>query len=151
SAIDELSYTLGIDPLQLRLRNYAETHPQLGLPWSSKALRECFEVGAERFGWGDRDPRVGSMREGRWRVGLGVVGISWLWVQFRCQARVTIDAAGRAYVRSAGTDIGTGTYTVMQQLAAELLGLEFDRVRVGLGDSAMPWAPPAGGSGLTGA
>ena len=151
SAIDELSYALGIDPLQLRLRNYAETHPQLGLPWSSKALRECYEVGAERFGWCDRDPRVGSMTDGRWRVGCGVAGVSWLWVQFRCQARVTIDAAGTAYVRSAGNDIGTGTYTVMQQLTAELLGLELDQVRVGLGDSAMPWAPPAGGSGLTGA
>ena len=151
SAIDELSYALGIDPLLLRLRNYAELHPQLGLPWSSKALRECFAVGAERFGWSDRDPRVGSMTDGRWRVGLGVAGISWPWVQFRCEARVTIDAAGAAFVRSAGTDIGTGTYTVMRQLAAELLGLELDKVRVGLGDSAMPWAPPAGGSGLTGA
>jgi xanthine dehydrogenase YagR molybdenum-binding subunit len=151
SAVDELSYALGIDPLQLRLRNYAETHPQLGLPWSSKALRECFEVGAERFGWGDRDPRVASMTDGRWRVGLGVAGISWLWWQARCEARVTIAADGTVYVRSAATDIGTGTYTVMQQLAAELLGVSRDQVRVGLGDSAMPWSAPAGGSGLTGA
>jgi xanthine dehydrogenase YagR molybdenum-binding subunit len=151
SAIDELAYALGIDPLRLRLRNYAEMHPQLGLPWSSKALRECYEVGAERFGWFDRDPEVGSMTDGRWRVGMGVAGIGWLWVQFHCRARVTIDAAGTAYVRSAANDIGTGTYTVMQQLAGEVLGLELDQVRVGLGDSAMPWAPPAGGSGLTGA
>ena len=151
SAIDELSYALGIDPLLLRLRNYAEVNPQLGLPWSSKALRECFKVGAERFGWFDRDPRVGSMTDGRWRVGFGVVGVSWPWVQFRCQARLTIDAAGTAYVRSAGNDIGTGTYTVMRQLTAGLLSLELDQVEVGLGDSAMPWAPPAGGSGLTGA
>jgi xanthine dehydrogenase YagR molybdenum-binding subunit len=151
SAIDELSYSLGVDPLLLRLRNYAEVHPQLGLPWSSKALRECFAVGAERFGWFDRDPRVKSMTDGRWRVGFGLAGVGWPWVQFRCRARMTIAADGTAYVRSAGNDIGTGTYTVMRQLAAEQLGLELEQVRVGLGDSAMPWAPPAGGSGLTGA
>jgi CO/xanthine dehydrogenase Mo-binding subunit len=151
SAIDELSYALAIDPLELRLRNHADVHPQLGRPWSSKALRECFAVGAERFGWADRDPRVGAMSDGRWRVGYGLAGISWPWVQFRCRARVTIDAAGNAYGRSAGNDIGTGTYTVMRQLTAERLGLELDRVRIGLGDSDMPWAPPAGGSGLTGA
>jgi xanthine dehydrogenase YagR molybdenum-binding subunit len=151
SAIDELSYALGIDPLRLRLRNYAEVHPQLGLPWSSKALRECYELGAERFGWSDRDPRVASMTDGRWRVGFGVAGISWLWVQFPCRARVTIDDTGDVQVYSAGTDIGTGTYTVMQQLAAELLQVELERVRVRLGDSSLPWSVPAGGSGLTGA
>jgi xanthine dehydrogenase YagR molybdenum-binding subunit len=142
---------LGIDPLDLRLRNYAETHPQHGLPWSSKALRECFDVGAERFGWSERSPQVGAMSDGRWQVGYGVAGVSYLWWQVRCQARVTLAADGTAYVRSAANDIGTGTYTVMQQLAAELLGLELGKVRVGLGDSSMPWAPAAGGSGLTGA
>jgi CO/xanthine dehydrogenase Mo-binding subunit len=151
SAIDELSYALGMDPLALRMRNYAETHPQLGLPWSSKALRECFEVGAERFGWSRRSPEVGSMSDGRWRVGYGLAGVSYLWWQVRCRARVTIHADGSAYVRSAANDIGTGTYTVIRQLSAELLGLETGEVRVGLGDSEMPWAPAAGGSGLTGA
>jgi CO/xanthine dehydrogenase Mo-binding subunit len=150
SAIDELAYALGVDPLEIRLRNYAETHPQLGLPWSSKALRECFAIGAERFGWARRDPQPGAMRDGRWQVGFGVAGVSYLWWQVRCRARLTITAAGDAYVRSAANDIGTGTYTVMQQLTAELLGLPLHRVRVGLGDSEMPWAPAAGGSGLTG-
>jgi CO/xanthine dehydrogenase Mo-binding subunit len=151
SAIDELSYTLGIDPLQLRLRNYAETHPRLGLPWSSKALRECYAVGAERFGWDARDPHVSSMQDGRWQVGYGLAGVSYLWWQVRCQVRVTISDDGTAEVRSSATDIGTGTYTVMQQLTAERLGLELVQVRVRLGDSDMPWAPAAGGSGLTGA
>jgi CO/xanthine dehydrogenase Mo-binding subunit len=150
SAIDELAYALRIDPLEMRLVNYAETHPQYGLPWSSKALRECFAVGAERFGWADRDPRPGSMSDGRWQIGLGVAGVSYLWWQVRCQARLTVDAGGNAYLRSAANDIGTGTYTVMQQLAAELLGLGLGQVTVGLGDSEMPWAPAAGGSGLTG-
>jgi CO/xanthine dehydrogenase Mo-binding subunit len=151
SAIDELAYELRIDPLALRLRNYAETHPQSGLPWSSKALRECYEVGAERFGWAARDPRVASMADGRWQVGYGLAGVSYLWWQVRCQVRVTIGADGTADVRSAASDIGTGTYTVMQQLAAELLGLELSQVRVRLGDSDLPWSPAAGGSGLTGA
>jgi CO/xanthine dehydrogenase Mo-binding subunit len=69
SAIDELSYELGMDPLELRRRNYAEVHPQFGLPWSSKALRECYQVGAERFGWSRRNPEVASMRDGHWQVG----------------------------------------------------------------------------------
>ncbi len=151
SALDELSYTLGIDPLELRRRNYAKVHPQLELPWSSKALDECYDIGAARFGWEERDPAPASMTDGAWQVGYGVAGVSYLWWQVRCQARVTIGADGMAYVRSAANDIGTGTYTVTQQLAAELLGLELDQVRVGLGDSDMPWAPAAGGSGLTGA
>jgi CO/xanthine dehydrogenase Mo-binding subunit len=151
SALDELAYELRMDPLELRLRNYAGTHPQLGLPWSSKALRECCAVGAERFGWAARDPRVASMTDGRWQVGYGLAGVSYPWWQVRCRVRVTIGADGTADVRSAATDIGTGTYTVMQQLAAELLGLELSQVRVGLGDSDMPWSPAAGGSGLTGA
>ena len=71
SLLDELSYELGMDPIELRLRNYAEVHPQTGLPWSSKALRECYQVGADRFGWARRDPAVGAMRDGRWLVGYG--------------------------------------------------------------------------------
>ncbi|TMR24046.1 xanthine dehydrogenase family protein molybdopterin-binding subunit [Nonomuraea turkmeniaca] len=151
SAIDELSHALGIDPLELRLRNYAEVHPRSGLPWSSKALRECYEVGAERFGWSRRVPEPGSMREGDWLVGYGMAGISYFWYQAPCQARATVRGDGTAYVRSAVTDIGTGTYTIMTQLAAELLGLEQDRVTFGLGDTSMPPGPQAGGSGLTAA
>ncbi|MFC3499811.1 xanthine dehydrogenase family protein molybdopterin-binding subunit [Micromonospora krabiensis] len=151
SAIDELSYLLDMDPLDLRLRNYAQTQPQFGLPWSSKALRECYEVGAERFGWSRRDRRIGAMRDGRWLVGYGMAGVSYLWWQVHCEARATVDRDGTGYVRSAATDIGTGTYTVMRQLSADLLGLELDQVRFDLGDSDMPWSPQAGGSGLTGA
>lgn len=151
SAIDELSHALGIDPLELRLRNFATIQPQLELPWSSNALRECYRVGAERFGWSRRDPRPGSMRDGQWRIGYGMAGVSYNWWALRCHARATIGRDGLAFVRSAGNDIGTGTYTVMQQLSAELLGLELDRVQMGLGDSDMPWTPMSGGSGLAGA
>jgi CO/xanthine dehydrogenase Mo-binding subunit len=149
SAIDELSYELGMDPLELRRRNYAEVHPQFGLPWSSKALRECYQVGAERFGWSRRNPEVASMRDGHWQVGYGLAGVAYSWWQVRCEARATMRRDGTAVVRSAAGDIGTGTYTVMRQLSAELLGLELAQVRVDLGDSDMPWSPAAGGSGLT--
>jgi CO/xanthine dehydrogenase Mo-binding subunit len=149
SAIDELSYELGMDPLELRRRNYAEVHPQFCLPWSSKALRECYQVGAERFGWSRRNPEVASMRDGHWRVGYGLAGVAYSWWQVRCEARATMRRDATAVVRSAAADIGTGTSTVMRQLAAELLGLELARVRVDLGDSDMPWSPAAGGSGLT--
>ncbi|MBG7704423.1 xanthine dehydrogenase family protein molybdopterin-binding subunit [Streptomyces sp. MC1] len=151
SAIDEVAHALGMDPLRFRLRNYAEENPVLGLPWSSKALRECFLEGAERFGWSRRTPELGSMRDGRWLVGYGMAGVSYPFYQVPCQARASVRRDGSAYVRSAATDIGTGTYTVMTQLAAELLGLDVTRVRFDLGDSDMPYSPQAGGSGLTGA
>jgi CO/xanthine dehydrogenase Mo-binding subunit len=151
SALDELSYTLGMDPLQLRLRNYAEQHPQLGLPWSSNALRACYQQGAERFGWSHRASQVGSMRDGDWLVGYGMASVSYAWYWVPCQARTSIGRNGKAFVRSAATDIGTGTGTVMTQLSAELLGLDLDQVRFDLGDSDMPMSPQAGGSGLTAA
>ncbi|MEU0786088.1 xanthine dehydrogenase family protein molybdopterin-binding subunit [Streptomyces sp. NPDC006173] len=151
SAVDELAHALGMDPIELRLRNYAETDPRSGLPWTSKALRECFTEGARRFGWSRRTPEPGSMRDGRWLIGYGVAGSSYPHYQVPCQARASIRRDGSAYVRSAATDIGTGTYTVMTQLAANLLGLDTAKVRFDLGDSDMPYAPQAGGSGLTGA
>lgn len=151
SLLDELSYELGVDPIELRLRNYADVHPQTGLPWSNKALRECYEVGAERFGWAQRDPAVGAMRDGRWLVGYGMAGVTYGHYQAKCQARATIRRDGTARVCSGATDIGTGTYTVMTQLAAEVLGLRMDHVEFRLGDTQLPRAPQAGGSGLTAA
>jgi xanthine dehydrogenase YagR molybdenum-binding subunit len=149
SAIDELAYQLGIDPLELRLRNYAEIQPESGKPWAGKALRECYEVGAEQFGWWRRRPEIGAMRDGHWRVGYGLAGLSYSWWQVRCEARPTINRDGTAFVRSAANDPGTGTATVMQQLSAELLGLPLTQVSFELGDSDFPWSPAAGGSGLT--
>jgi CO/xanthine dehydrogenase Mo-binding subunit len=151
SLLDELSYELGVDPIELRLRNYAEVHPPTGLPWSSKALRECYQVGADRFGWARRESAVGAMRDGRWLVGYGMAGVTFTHYQARCQARATIRRDGTARVCSGATDIGTGTYTVMTQLAAEVLGLGMDRVTFELGDTRLPRAPEAGGSGLTAA
>ena len=151
SALDELSYQLGIDPVELRLRNHADAHPVSGLPWSSKALRECYRLGAQRFGWARRNPEVRSMREGHWRIGYGMAGVTFGWYEAPCQARITIGRDGTAQVRSAATDIGTGTYTIATQLSAELLGLRIDQVRVEIGDTDLPPAPPSGGSGLAAA
>ena len=150
-ALDELAYELDMDPLDLRLRNYAETHPQTGRPWSSKALRACYARGAERFGWARRTAQPRSMRRGRLLVGYGMASAFYNYVQQPCQARASLGLDGVAVVRSAATDIGPGTYTVITQVAADTLGLPLDRVRFELGDSAMPRAPLQGGSGLTAA
>jgi xanthine dehydrogenase YagR molybdenum-binding subunit len=151
SAMDELASALGMDPLELRLRNYADVHPALNLPWTSKALRECYTIGAERFGWSRRPPAPRSLRDGHWLVGHGLAGVSFSWWQAPCEALATVTADGRATVGSCGMDIGTGLYTVMTQLSAQLLGLPLERVRFDLGDTDLPKAPMAGGSGLTGA
>jgi xanthine dehydrogenase YagR molybdenum-binding subunit len=151
SALDELSYTLRMDPLELRRRNHCDTDPRNGLPWSGKALLECYEVGARRFGWSDRNPEPRSMRDGNWLVGYGMAGALFPYFAQPCAAQATINRDGSALVRSAATDIGTGTYTVMAQLAADELGLPLDQVRFDLGDSDMPNSTMAGGSGLTGA
>jgi xanthine dehydrogenase YagR molybdenum-binding subunit len=148
SALDELSYTLGLDPIELRLRNYAEVEPQSGLPWSSKALRECYRVGAERFGWARRTPETGSLRDGNRLVGYGMAGVTFTSGQALCRATVSISRDGTAHVRSAATDIGTGTYTIAAQITAELLGLDIDQVQVEIGDSDLPYAPYSGGSGM---
>jgi CO/xanthine dehydrogenase Mo-binding subunit len=150
-AMDELALELGVDPVELRLRNYAETHPQSGRPWSSKALRACYEQGAERFGWAHRNPEPRSMRNGRLLVGYGMASAYYGYVQAACQARASLGLDGVAMVRSAATDIGPGTYTVMTQVAADALGLPLERVRFELGDTTMPPAPLQGGSGLTAA
>ena len=150
-ALDELACELGLDPVELRLRNYAEVHPQTGRPWSSKALRACYEQGAERFGWARRTPEPRSMSNGRFLVGYGMASAYYGYVQAPCQARASLGLDGVAVVRSAATDIGPGTYTVMTQVAADALGLPLERVRFELGDSTMPPAPLQGGSGLTAA
>ena len=151
SAIDELAYALEIDPIELRVKNHAHVHPDNGLPWSSNALLECYQQGAERFGWSARKPEPRSMRNGRQLVGYGMARGALGAYQPPCKAIASIRRDGTAFVRSGATDIGPGPYTVMTMLAAEVLGLPIERVRFGLGDSAMPEAPQQGGSGLTGA
>jgi xanthine dehydrogenase YagR molybdenum-binding subunit len=146
SAMDELAYAVHMDPIELRLRNYAEMDPESGKAWSSKGLRACYTRGAERFGWSRRNPELRSMRDGRWLVGWGMATASYPTVGFPAQAMAAIRADGGATVRSGTADLGTGQYTVMTQVASDALGLPPERVRFELGDTDMPFASVAGGS-----
>src|SRR5215210_1918970 len=148
-AMDELAYELKIDPLQLRLINYAEVDPESGKPWSSKALRECYRLGAEKFGWKQRKMEPRSMRDGRLLVGCGTATGVWGAFQSPATAKITYRADGTAHVTSATSDIGPGTYTVMTMIAAEYLGLPIKRVEFELGDTKFPRAPAQGGSQTT--
>ncbi len=148
-AMDELSYALKIDPLELRLINYSEKDPESGKPFSSKALRECYRLGAEKFGWKDRKPEPRSMRDGDLLVGWGTATGIWPAMQMKASAQVTLRADGTASVTSATVDIGPGTYTVMTIIAAEHLGIAADKVKFELGDSRFPKAPAQGGSWTT--
>lgn len=150
-ALDELAYKLGMDAVELRLRNYADVHPQTHRPWSAKALRECYERGAERFGWPRRTPVPRSMRSGARLTGYGMASAYFGYVQEPCQAKASLRCDGTAIASSAATDIGPGTSTVMTQVAAQTLGLPLERVRFELGDTDLPPAPRQGGSGLTAA
>ena len=145
-AMDELAYRLGIDPLALRLSNYAEAEPDSGKPWSSKKLRECYQQAAQRFGWSRRNPVPRSMRDGPWLVGWGMATATYPAHRAAANARATLMPDGTVLVLSGTQDIGTGTYTVMTQVAADALGLPVELVRFDLGDSTMPQAPGSGGS-----
>jgi xanthine dehydrogenase YagR molybdenum-binding subunit len=146
SAMDELAYALALDPIELRLRNHADRDEHKDLPWSSKSLKECYARGAERFGWARRDARPASMREGNSLVGYGMASATYPTNRSEGSATVRLLADGTAIVRSGTQDIGTGTYTIMAQVAAAALGLPVSRVTAQLGDSTMPQAPVSGGS-----
>jgi xanthine dehydrogenase YagR molybdenum-binding subunit len=145
-AMDELAAKLHIDPLELRLKNYAERDQNESQPFSSKALRECYHQAAARFDWSRRNPTPRSMRDGDTLIGLGMATGAWDAFQVQASARCVLKADGTAIVSSATEDIGTGTYTVMTQIAADTLGLPLDRVTFELGDSSLPRAPLEGGS-----
>ncbi len=145
-AMDELAHALKLDPVELRLRNYAERDPRKDLPWSSKALRACYHEGAARFGWDARAPEPGAMRHGRELVGFGMATAIYPAERYPTSASVTLLADGCAEVRCATTDMGPGTYTSVTQVAADALGLPPARVRFELGDSAFPKAKEHGGS-----
>jgi xanthine dehydrogenase YagR molybdenum-binding subunit len=146
SAMDELAVALKMDPLALRLKNYAERDPESGHPWSSKALRECYQIAAERFGWSRRTPEPRSMRDGNWLVGWGMATATYPARTQGSSAVARILPDGRAWVRAGTQEIGTGTYTIMTQLAADALGLPPEHVRFELGDTDMPPTPVSAGS-----
>jgi xanthine dehydrogenase YagR molybdenum-binding subunit len=146
SAMDELAYRLRMDPLALRMANYAETEPASGKPWSSKMLRECYRDAAERFGWSKRTSGPRTMRDGRWLVGWGMATATYPAHRMPASALARLLPDGSVLVQSGSQDLGTGTYTIMTQVAAETLRVPAARVRFELGDTAMPHAPVSGGS-----
>jgi xanthine dehydrogenase YagR molybdenum-binding subunit len=145
-AMDELAYATGVDPVELRLRNDTDTDPLSGRPFSTRALRRCLTEGAARFGWDRRTPEPRSMHDGRYLIGQGVAGAFFTHWRWPAQARVTLNRDGSALVEAAAHDLGTGTYTVMRQVAADALGLAPEKVTVRLGDTRLPESHPAIGS-----
>jgi xanthine dehydrogenase YagR molybdenum-binding subunit len=146
SAMDELAHALGMDPVDLRVLNEPTRDPERGVPFSDRRLVECLREGAHRFGWDRRPAHPASVREGRWLVGYGMAAAIRLHFQGATKARVRIGPDGSAVVQSDMTDIGTGTYTIMTQVAADALGLALDLVRVELGRSEFPVSAGSGGS-----
>jgi xanthine dehydrogenase YagR molybdenum-binding subunit len=149
SAMDELAYAIGVDPVELRLRNDTDTDPYSGRPFSTRALRECLTAGATRFGWDKRTPEPSSMRDGRYLIGQGMAAAIYTHWRWPGKARVTLNSDGSALVEAAAHDIGTGTYTIMAQVAADALGLAPKQVSVRLGDTRLPESHPAIGSATT--
>jgi xanthine dehydrogenase YagR molybdenum-binding subunit len=145
-AMDELAVALKLDPMELRIRCYSDCDQNSGLPYTSKQLQECYRKGAEAFGWSKRNPAPRSMRDGGDLVGWGMATGIWEALQMPFTTRIALTGNGHAEVSCAASDIGTGTYTVMAQVAADMLGLPIDSITVKLGDSTLPQAQVEGGS-----
>src|SRR5438132_116437 len=150
SALNELAEQLKIDPVKLRVLNEPKIDESLGVPFSSRHLLECFTLGAEKFGWPKRTPEVGSMKRDGLTLGWGMAGCSWVAARFLAEASVQLRDDGTARVACATQDIGTGTYTILAQLASQKTGVPLDKVEVALGDTSLPAGPISGGSMATG-
>ncbi|GAB3305289.1 xanthine dehydrogenase family protein molybdopterin-binding subunit [Hymenobacter humi] len=148
SAMDEMAHLLNLDPMEFRLRNYTDKDPEKGLPWSSKFLKECYQMGAERIGWSKRQPKPGSLRDGEWLVGYGMGVGTFGAHRGTSQANVRLLPNGTVLLQSAVTDIGPGTGTAMTQIAADTLGLSPDKIKFEWGNSQYAPAPTQGGSAI---
>ena len=146
NAMDELAHELGIDPVELRLRNIPDEHPEEGIPYSARSFAQCLREGADAFGWSEREAKPAQRREGEWWVGMGMAAAARTNILAESKARVTLNPNGTALVETDMTDVGTGTYTILGQIAAEMLGLDRDAVTVRLGDTDLPPASGSGGS-----
>jgi xanthine dehydrogenase YagR molybdenum-binding subunit len=146
SAMDELAVALGTDPVELRIRNEPAVDPERDVPWSSRNLVACLRAGAERFGWAGRDPRPRQREVDRWLVGTGVASAYYPTYRRRADCRISVDARGRYLVETDGSDIGTGAWTALAQIAADALHTDLGSVELRIGDSALPYARGAAGS-----
>jgi xanthine dehydrogenase YagR molybdenum-binding subunit len=149
SAMDELAVKLKIDPVELRLRNDTQIDESVNLPFTSRHLKECLTVGAEKFGWHQRTPAIGSMKKDGLILGWGVAAATWIANRLDCAATIDLKADGSVRVACGTQDIGTGTYTMLAQIVGEALGIDPDKIEVVLGDSALPTGPLSGGSMVT--
>src|SRR4051794_27055553 len=145
-AMDELAVALKLDPIELRLKCYSDRDQSEDLPYTSKQLRECYTRGAEAFGWSKRNPAPRGMRDGKELVGWGMATGVWEALQMPVAVRIVLTSNGHAEVSCAASDIGTGTYTIVAQVAADALGLPIENISVRLADSTLPQAPVEGGS-----
>jgi xanthine dehydrogenase YagR molybdenum-binding subunit len=150
SAMNELADQLKIDPVKLRVINEPKIDESLGIPFSSRHLLECFQVGAEKFGWSKRTPEVGSMKRDGLILGWGMAGCAWMAGRWSAEASVQLRDDGAVRVACATQDIGTGTYTILAQLASQKVGVPLDKVEVALGDTSLPAGPISGASMATG-
>jgi xanthine dehydrogenase YagR molybdenum-binding subunit len=150
SAMNELADQLKIDPVQLRVLNEPKIDESLGIPFSSRHFLECLELGAEKFAWSKRNREVGSMKRDGLILGWGMAGCAWIAARFPAEANIELRDDGTVRVASGTQDIGTGTYTILAQLAAEKTGVPLDKVEVALGDTSLPEGPLSGGSMVTG-
>jgi xanthine dehydrogenase YagR molybdenum-binding subunit len=149
SAMNELAHELNMDPVQLRILNEPEIDEGRGLPFSSRHMLECLQVGAEKFGWSKRNPAIGSMKRDGLALGWGVAGCSWIAARFPAAVYIQLRDDGTCRVASATQDIGTGTYTNLAQLASARTGVPLEKVEVELGDTSFPEGPISGGSMAT--
>src|SRR6058998_2864985 len=149
SAMNELADQLKIDPVKLRILNEPKIDESLGIPFSSRHLLECYELGGEKFGWSRRTPEVGSMKRDGLTLGWGMAGCAWLAARFPADATVQLRDDGSVRVACGTQDIGTGTYTNLAQLASQKTGVPLDKVEVALGDTSLPEGPLSGGSMAT--
>ena len=149
SAMDELAYATGVDPVALRLRNDTQIDPQSGRPFSTRGMRTCLTAGAARFGWDKRTLEPRSMRDGRYLIGQGMAGAIYTHWRWPAKARVTLKRDGSVLVETGTHELGAGTYTVMQQVAADTLGLAPEKVIVRLGDTRLPASHASIGSATT--
>lgn len=145
-AMDELAVKLKMDPIELRLKNYAERDEEKDLPWSTKSLRDCYSKGAEKFGWSKRNPEPRSMRDGHTLIGWGMATALYPARRSPASARARMNADGTFLVDAGSQDVGGGTYTIMTQIAADALGVPVSSVVFRLGDTRFPETPVSGGS-----
>src|SRR4030088_2733515 len=145
-AMDELAEKLDLDPIELRVRNEPTEDPEKHIPYSSRHLIACMQEGARRFGWDKRNAKPGQVRDGQWLVGMGMAAATRGNPLRHSKANIRLNPDGTATVKMAITDIGTGTYTILTQIAAEMLGLPTERIRIEMGDTSFPQAAGSGGS-----